>query len=145
MSEVKQQAIINAYGQYWEQLKEHIDDDENGWIKIGWGKYADYELECFLDELKIPLSVKDFDCNCTNDFDEGICSARLKSLAGIENNNCWISIKENGLPKEKGNYWLFETNKEIRLGMFWKGIFDCEYPIEATHYQLIQKPLQPLY
>jgi len=148
MTEIKskQQAIINAYGQYWEQLKEHIDDDENGWIKIGWGKYADYELECLLDELKIPLSVKDFDCYCTNDVDEGLCSARLKSLEGIEDNNCWIKIEsEADLPKEHCYMWVKEVgSQEINLIRFQTPFFT---PIHksCSHYKPINKPLSPIY
>jgi hypothetical protein len=33
MNNAKQQAIKNAYGEYWEQVKDYVNDD--GWVKYG--------------------------------------------------------------------------------------------------------------
>lgn len=111
---------------------------------LGLNKKGEPYLACCPNNDYVEIPAVEWLVNQVNS--DCLTSAFIEpKLKGIENNNDWISIKENGLPKEKGNYWLFETNKEIRLGMFWMGVFDNEYPIEVTHYQLIQKPLQPLY
>lgn len=151
----KQQAIINAYGEYWDKLKEHIEDDENGWIKLGWGKYADYELEQFLIELNIPLSINDFDCFCTNDFDEGLCYARLKYLTGVNDNNNWKRIEsEDDLPKYYETYHVFTKTdiyckepKNQGIEDFWiNDKYKTDWWLEhVSHYQPIIKPKPPVY
>jgi len=78
----KEEKIKEAYGEYWDDVKNHID--ENGWVNLR------IAPEYFLRDKK-------FDA-----FDKG--KERLLrpiSLKGIENNNGWISVlSENDLPNE---------------------------------------------
>lgn len=84
----KQQAIINAYGEYWDEVKSQVD--ENG----------------FIDIFKLPPILFDSVIN------DGSSKWRPKSLTGIENNNGWIKIEsENDLPKEPyGKYEVYSNN-----------------------------------
>ena len=78
-------------------------------------------------------------------------TARPKSLHGIENNNGWLSIPEDGLPKESGDYHVIvKLFKDQGLDIF--TFRKAEDPNEAqywaetfTHYQLIKIPKQPLF
>ena len=67
----KQEAIKNAYGEYWENVKDYVDND--GWINNSIPKFTFEQL-------------KNLDLEYKNDV-----FFRHKSLQGIENNNGWIS------------------------------------------------------
>lgn len=81
----KQKVIREAYGEHWDKVKDFIT--ETGWIDMS-------EFHVYPQHLNIEKE----DCEIDQEF------WRPKSLKGIENNNGWFSIKEHGLPKEKGNY-----------------------------------------
>ena len=63
----KQEKIQEAYGKYWEQVKDYVD--ENGWC------YAFFTLKTY------------FKTDFTSE------KWRPKSLIGIEDNNGWIKIE----------------------------------------------------
>ena len=74
----KEEVIKDTYGEYWEQVKDHVD--ENGWCKtrkgIGFAQIQQSELHI---EFK-------------KDYNFSSYPFRPKSLQNIESNNGWISI-----------------------------------------------------
>jgi len=125
----KLKAIQDAYGEYFEELKRVIDFT-NGWCK--------HPLKKYFGEENIQSRVKG---------DRLIY--RPKSLSGIETNNQWIRIEEDGsnLPNgnDADNFWICNEN----------GLFDFfSYPEQierkfrngtVTHYQPVIKPKPPIY
>jgi hypothetical protein len=75
----KQEAIKEAYGEYWEQVKVFVD--ENGWVF-----FSD-------DENILRLNFQQKDNISTEKTDVESWKWRPKSLQGIENNNGWIKIE----------------------------------------------------
>jgi len=120
----KEEKIKEAYGEYWEQVKNHIC--QNGFLKI-----TDVKDHNINDEI----------FNLSIDVIESPRRIRPKSLQGIENNNGWISIlSEKDLPNLANFYWVIDKNKQIHQ-VHYEDI-TLEY---CTHYQPIIKPLPPLY
>ena len=128
--EAKQEAIKNAYGEYWEKVKDDVDNDgyiDNSIPKFRFGQLKNLDLEYKNDVLFRP-----------------------KSLQGIENNNGWVKIEsEKDLPKVSGLY--FGKDYEFGTDMMY---FDFEtknwedsngYLQNVTHYQPIEKPKPPIY
>lgn len=73
--EAKQEAIKKAYGEYWEQVKDYVN--ENGWCDVSkYSKIKDIEPEFSDIENKI-----------------GVFNMRPKSLQGIETYYSFIDIK----------------------------------------------------
>ena len=123
--EAKQEAIKNAYWEYWENVKDYVDND--GWINNSIPKFTFGQL-------------KNLDLEYKNDI-----FFRPKSLKGIENNTGWIKIEsEDDLPKESFNYWIFQS--DLRA-VTMKDFYDNKkyYGVKATHYQPIVKPKPPIY
>lgn len=126
-NEAKQNAIKEAYGDYFERCK----PDEDGWS---------YEKQhfnictlffCMNSEQKTYGDVPNNYMKCW----------RPKSLSGIEDNNGWIKNEsEEDLPKEYGYYWAIDNSEliqevnsdDIKVGFY-------------THYQPIIYPKPPLY
>lgn len=141
MNTKKQQCIKDAYGEYWEQVKDYVDE-------YGWLKYGDLRNE--------DLGIKDSELEWSN-LSHNINNEnyRPKSLQGIETNNNWVSIEsEDDLPKEVNNLWLLANDGSIVLGQWciFQKIFKTTYGntfdsdgIKFTHYQPIIKPSKPLY
>jgi len=73
----KQQAIKKAYGEYWEQVKDYVNDD--GWV---WDGSIHYHT-IFKED-----NVLDFK---RGSYEELLF--RPKPLQGIETNNGWIELK----------------------------------------------------
>lgn len=94
--EVKQQAIKNAYGEYWDVVKDEIIE----------GGFAPYKL--LEDSVGITFEFKQFHIV----FGSPETYVRPSLLRGIENNNGWIKIEsENDLPKEPyGKYEVYSNN-----------------------------------
>lgn len=136
MNTKKQDAIKNAYGEYWEQVKSHVS--ENGWINT---KILDLsKTEISYQQAKNRLNFK-------VEFEH-----RPSSLQGIEDNNGWIRIEsENDLPKDIDNYWV-QWNTQFDLSIlttkahFYYGEkSNSEWLTKITHWQPIIKPLNPIY
>jgi hypothetical protein len=102
--ESKQQAIKNAYGEYWELVKNHVDS--NGFLK-----YGDIRNETIgLKDSEIEIT----DYNFNIDFEVW----RPKQLQGIESNNGWINASDT-LPTEFGFYHVeVENNEQDLLAYF---------------------------
>lgn len=124
--EAKKEAIKKAYGEYWELVKDYVD--ENGWID-------------FLEDIR---RIRYFFHDSDN-IEVSISMWRPKSLKGIENNNGWRRIEsEADLPKE--NTWCFVISKisGITHGNFLIKNKDF-WLIDATHYQPIEQPKPPIF
>lgn len=122
----KQEAIQEAYGDNWDEVKDFISHD--GWTR----------------KSLIPfMYVKDIDF--TNRLQ------RPKSLRGIENNNGWVKIEsKDDLPKNSGEYYVIDKFMETNPC---REFFDNKAYISLnerwlhryTHYQPIEKPKPPIY
>jgi hypothetical protein len=134
--ERKQEAIKKAYGNEWDLLPQVAMEcacNNNGWIFDAIHKPRDLSI----DRHEFILNFK----------------FRPKSLAGIESNNSWIRIEEDGsnLPKKRMESWVLDKNGRIEMFIFGKQFnygkdSELEYVLRHfTHYQPITKPLPPLY
>jgi uncharacterized protein involved in tellurium resistance len=127
----KQEKIQEAYGEYWEQVKDWVNID--GWFYLN---DTDFRLD-----NKIPL-----------EFDALNNKMRPKSLQGIENNNGWIKIEsEEDLPKDNTRcHFIIDGYEELEkqgiyiYGFFWDAQSAYTNKI-VTHYQPIIKPEPPIY
>ena len=131
--ELKQEAIKKAYGEYYNDLRIVIEHT-HGWCKQNLKKY--------FGEDNIQSKIK-----------KESLVYRPISLSGIESNNGWIRIEEDGsnLPKEKTKCHFiirgFEENEYLgyfEFNLFWNK--DQAYSLKiVTHYQPIIKPKPPIY
>lgn len=123
--EAKQEAIKKAYGEYWELVKDYVD--ENG-ICENWSSFRDEKTRIFQPK----------ECDT---FGNGW---RPKSLQGIEHNNGWIRI-DDFVKYTNEKFWIFNSHiNDLYQGQ----LFDDDmFPINryATHYQPIEKPKLPIY
>ena len=125
--EAKQETIKNAYGEYWEAVKDFVD--ENGWID-------------FLEDIqRIMYFFHDSD-----NIEIFKSTWRPKSLQGIENNNGWIKIQsEKDLPNNE-TVWICANNNRVLLSSKTVLNWVLKNPDnKITHYKPIEKPLKPLY
>jgi hypothetical protein len=121
----KQEKIIEAYGEHWETVKNHID--ENGWI---------YTCN-FIFYCNFKYHEKGF--GATHRI-------RPKSLAGIEDNNGWIKIEsEDDLPKKGIDCFILMPNGKILVSINLDDLGFLTLKNRATHYQPIFKPKNPIY
>lgn len=133
----KQETIKQAYGEYWELIKNHID--ENGWVDTQTFSFArkGIEFDFYKKRTKSYLGYYN----------------RPKSLEGLENNNGWIKIEsEEDLPNNSCSCWI-QVKYQYTNTPFWydftkkcfvfKGII--LFTNEITHYKPIEKPKPPLY
>lgn len=133
----KQEVIQEAWGKYWDQVKDHVD--ENGklkylhcWQIFGDGinsnrNFYDHELHDKLLNLK----------NCEWDM-----AYYPKSLEGIENNRGWTRIEsESDLPKENMVFMECITKLGYQATHHFM-IGDEKYMVEKySHYKLM--PFNP--
>lgn len=122
--EAKQEAIKKAYGEYWELVKDCID--ENGWIDNSIYKFTFGQLINLDSEYKYDVFF------------------RPKSLQGIENNNGWVII-DDFVKYTNEKFWIFNSHTN---DLYQGQLFDDDmFPINryATHYQPIEKPKLPIY
>lgn len=130
--EKKQKAIEVAYGEYWEIVKDFVD--ENGFVK-----FSD------LDPNKLGLEERYESTH--HELPEPLW--RLDGVDLIAKNNNWISIEsEEDLPKGKNVVFVQWDEKTL--------IVECiEEPSKKmflewkekgfTHFQYISFPLKPIY
>jgi len=130
--QLKIEAIKKAYGEYYEQAK----PSENGWCRFG----------------NITHKIfKELDMDGFSSFDSN--TVRPKSLTGIETNNGWVRIEEDGsnLPKEKCVCFLFNKRGDTESFAFGQQAYfgtmtETEYILKYfAHYQPIMKPEPPIY
>ena len=121
----KQEKIKEAYGEYWELVKETVN--ENGWF--------DYNYE---EHRKIADNIP---LESYSQFSSSV--VRPKSLQGIENNNGWTKIESEEQYDEliNGEYEWYNINN----GKYEKG--DLRGYGIFTHYKIVPiiKPKLPSY
>ena len=128
--EIKQEAIKNAYGECWENVKDYVD--ENGWASYPNVQKHDYDFGKL-------------------EFKDGCTFLRPESLQGIENNNGWIKIEsEADLPKEGMHHSILLDSECINGYRNYDIIVFYEVNSkfrkkEISHYQPIEKPKPPIY
>ena len=129
--EAKQEAIKKAYGEYWEAVKDFVD--ENGWID-------------FLEDIqRIMYFFHDSD-----NIEVFKSTWRPKSLQGIENNNGWIKIEsEEDLPKNDMYVYII-FNKKVNIAFLCNGeLYNPNkvkyYKKGVTHYKPIEESTLPIY
>lgn len=138
----KQQAIINAYGNYWQEVKGFVD--VNGWCEynvishgVTNGMHPKYDLNLDMDLIRVK-----------NDYGAGNFLWQPKQLAGLEDNLGWIIIEsEDDLPKEPTYCWFLDKERGFIAGKYLcNGKDNIAFILEnATHYQPISKPQKPIY
>ncbi|MCT4252089.1 hypothetical protein HZP37_13420 [Elizabethkingia anophelis] len=123
----KQQAIKAAYGEFWDKVKDYVD--EYGWCNAFFG-----------------IAARDFD-----DTESKREVWRPKSLSGIETNNSWTRIEsEDDLPKDRNieDLLIFTETGEILVASS-KYLSDAEirrYWIKTvSHWQKFVKPNPPIF
>ena len=130
--EAKQEAIKKAYGEYWEAVKDFVD--ENGWID-------------FLEDIQRIM----YFFNDSDNIEVFKSTWRPKSLQAIENNNGWIKIEsEADLPKEGIHHSILLDSDCINGYINYDVIVFYEVNSryrkkEISHYQPIEKPKPPIY
>lgn len=131
----KQEKIKEAYGQYWDLVNDQID--ENGW----------------LDQKGIHKPLPGLTMDVLNPYDPKYCYyMRPVSLAGLDDNNGWISIEsEADFPKNKLDHSFVYSLKENMISSIQLNIVRNDQIEELfeddwiTHYQPIIKPKPPIY
>lgn len=145
-NEAEQNAIKEAYGIYWEKVKDYVDSND-GWCSDN----VYYKKECpVISEIERDTTYTRKDdgermVDCFN--------WRPKSLSGIEDNNGWIIIEsEEDLPKEYCSCWVIVDeviiNKPLHFNPFTKRFDDGQLFQEYlwfSHYQPTIKPKPPIY
>lgn len=136
----KEQAIIEAYKEYWNELPPEIQKyalQNDGWINSKeW--IGDAGNTLIFKKLKcIPL-------DCMDNYHSTYCYFfRPKSLQGIEDNNGWIKIESeedyNKLENGEYEWYNINTGKYEKGDLYSYGMF--------THYKIIPKtiPKPPIY
>jgi len=146
----KQEKIQEAYGTYWEELKNRVD--ENGWFKV-----SDYRERMSFIETANDSGFLIYNHFFTGKCEGGIDYLRPASISGIQHNNGWIKIEsESDLPKEdcrcefirfsgKQLYGRFEN---IMGGLFVDESMIFEHPDRTestTHWKPILTSVKPIY
>lgn len=136
----KQESIKKAYAEYWEYVKNNID--ENGYLN-----------EYFLSKNSKTIFNKP-------EIKNKIFGLRYsnipKSLIGIETNNGWIRIEsEDDLPKEDYGFYHVTSKEPIYVKEPKNQSVEeyCSLDINKkkwwmdniTHYRPIEKPKKPIY
>ena len=128
----KQEKIKEAYGEYWEILKDYVE--RNGWMTVS-------------DLLHLKLPIFKY-IQCDVDDIEDIRAYRPKTLKGIEDNNGWTKIEFiEDLPKEKGLKCLFLNKNNMHTTyisddvLYDSGWFFRRY----THWKIKNEFKYPLY
>ncbi len=129
----KREAIEQAYGKFWDIVKNHID--KNGWF--------------VLHDIKNGEEANDLLTSVPMCCDKKITlgdKVLPRVLDGIENNRGWIKIEsEDDLPKESGEYFtIYENDKDCFVNSFYDNSWNFNL-YKITHYQPITKPEPPIY
>lgn len=139
----KQEAIRKAYGEYWEQVKDYVDQYGRLTYQQCWDIWNGDSAESHFYKVILENKVLDL----RNDY-EGYYQP--KSLQGIENNNGWIRIEsEEDLPTENSGLYFVYDGKDVGIARMSTILFRCltsnEVYSDVTHFQPIVKPEKPIY
>lgn len=130
----KQEKIQEAYGEYWDLVKDFID--ENG--------FCHKRRKIMFAEIEKSIEI-------VKDHPNNLYPFRPKSLQGIEDNNGWIKIENNEvILNDREWYFTEEMNVGSKISVLQyclksKGFLFMGSKQWITHYQPIQKPKPPIY
>jgi len=135
--QLKQEAIKKAYGEYWGKVKDEITED----------LFVPYRLLEDSEGITFDFQTMHIVYGKPGPF------VRPIILRGIETNNGWIKIEEDGsnLPKEKCVCFLFNKRGDTESFAFGQQAYfgsltETEYILKYfTHYQPTIKPQYPIY
>lgn len=146
-SQNKQQAIKAAYGEYWDKVKNYVDD--NGWIEL-------YSYNCYTDTVYTDLTedlpfLKELGYE-RKYFNNGHTHyVRPKSLSGIETNQGWTKIEsEEDLPIN-GMFCktcFYSGGKYIEGHIYFRSYEDLKWAFKKemiTHYKKIGSDQPPIF
>lgn len=133
------EAIQNAYGEYWDKVKNNLTDSKWFKSKEVLGDFANSTIR---------RDFPNIEWECMDNYHPIYCYYfRPKSLQGIENNKDWIKIEsEHNLPKETTHCWI-RTIAGVDLICIFnpkRGFINRNH-FEITHYQRIEKPQPPIF
>lgn len=127
----KQEAIKKAYGEYWDKLKDFVD--ENGWLDSK--NYYSKGTNKTLGLIGLTMDILD-------PYHPKHCYfKRPVSLSGIENNNGWTKI-ENDTSFPDVDVWACNFNGN-KIPFLQHAL--TPFSSTSTHYQPIEKPKKPIY
>lgn len=142
----KEEAIKEAYGEYWEKFKSLLD--ENGYVND-----SDFSWMHAEDIMELDLLERiGYNNECV-----GCDKWRPVSLLGLENNNGWIKIGDGKeLPCESINCFIDLGDDDVRNGSYFKSINDSTGTFfdnngepflmdEVEAFYPIEKPKQRIY
>lgn len=141
----KQEKIKEAYGEYWETVKNYVDESGHCTMYDKSTKVSPNFLELGMSREYVESKIESGLDNDSN------LIWRPKSLQEIDHNNGWIKIEsESDFPKEtitcwfmsQGESFLGHYNSDFNIFVFSSVLFNVN---EVTHYQPIQKPKPPIY
>lgn len=138
MKTAKQQAIENAYGEYWDKVKDYVND--NGWI-------TELHTSIHYETSEVGIYLNSFIYDINIHFE--VIGNRLipKSLIGIHDNNGWIIIEsEDDLPTKAATFRFINKSGDIENVFFTNDRQCLGYYLRLfTHYKPITPELKPLY
>lgn len=123
MTTSKQKAIQAAYGDAWEKVKEHVDND--GWC-------------CGIHPIK---------AGCSEDYDWSQGCWRPKGLSGIDSNNGWIRC-DKGFPEGDGSRQvkIWDGKKERNFSIRADSVQSAYEKAEPfTHWKYVEEVKPPIY
>ncbi len=127
----KEEFIKEKYGEHYDACK----PDENGWSYFeydpkGWSKGVPPDsLNLFGEDVEI--------------YTKGLGDIwRPIALKGLEENNGWNKIDENGWPSEKGRYDFFKWPNITYTKCLWTP--DSQFYRDCTHWRPVDDRL-PIY
>jgi len=142
----KQKAIKEAYGEYWDEVYQFIDD--NGWCtQLDFSKPpSERRNHRTLSEMGFKENDGLLDVGLNHITGNNVW--RPKSLQGIENNNGWIKIEsENDLPKEDCDCHIEYKDGSVSIDKYFINfkMFNSNNWRHILSYQKIIKPKKRIY
>jgi hypothetical protein len=140
----KEEKIQEAYGEYWETVKNYVDESGHCTMYDKSTKVSPNFLELGMSREYVESKIESGLDNDSN------LIWRPKSLQEIDHNNGWIKI-ENGNIEFKNNeltclVGYFNINKKfIYREMFTADIVWAISHGRSTHYKIIEKEKPPIY
>jgi len=139
----KEQAIKNAYGAYWDKVKYHVNP--RGWcnFKSLFGEAGNSTGK--LDGIELEVLNNYHSTHCYFN--------RPKSLSGIENNNGWNKIEDEGyLPYDVTTCFIMKDGLIFYPMLYRPDLQQFQDVAEnnidwqdVSHWQLFKEPQKPIY
>lgn len=138
----KQELIESAYGEHWTTVIQYVDD--NGWISTD--KFHYYQNMNGMSNISI-INIFGFNGTVGLDVEHNLYTEtgrrwRPSKLKGIEHNNGWTNIEENGMPEKEGRYLFVVTGYDSYQELYYMHGINM---IDCTHWRPIVEIPKPIY